>query len=110
MRSKIVKDVQPARVELLSNFKFHSFSREFLRKDDTVLKVVYISRVGRQKGLDTIEYLAHEIKNKQLAIQIDLFGPIAPEDEDYLKEILLISNNVHYKGIVKGEEVFSTLE
>lgn len=109
MKNKIIEDVYPANVELLPNFKFYTFIREFEKKKTNLLKVVYISRVGREKGLDSIEYLAKEIVAKDLPIYIDLYGPIAPEDEGYLREISQISNNVKYCGIAKGDDIFSTL-
>lgn len=111
MYNELQSKVLPAKVEIFPNFKFYDYAKHttLRAEESTSLKVVFISRVCLDKGLDTVKSIAEVIDKEKLKINIDLFGPIAPEDETYLSGLLSQHDSIKYGGILSLDLIFSTL-
>lgn len=75
------------------------------------LRMVFMARITRKKGLDTIAALLKwsELNGLQEKICIDLYGPIC-EDEEYLnKEILQPFPTARYRGLLSPDQINHTL-
>jgi len=98
-------------VQTIPNFRIHSFSPCFTQNNDT-LKIVYMARIFREKGIDTVFRLAHNIQNKYRnnhKIAIDFFGPVQKDVENYFKEEIQKYSFVSYKGILEPDQIHKTL-
>ncbi|GGH14842.1 glycosyltransferase family 4 protein [Mucilaginibacter phyllosphaerae] len=93
-----------ANVTILPNFKFHDFERP-LPVVSNDLKVIFMSRVMREKGLDTLENLARRIEADNVPVTIDIYGPMAKADEGYLHEIVKNYSSLQYLGLVQPDDV-----
>ncbi len=74
-------------------------------------KIVFISRVTRTKGIflliDAIEAL---MKNDELNIILDVYGPVDEECKEEFYEIIKSKSNfVNYRGVVDHKQVQKTL-
>lgn len=93
------------------NFRFTSFiPREF--HEEGRLKLVFLARINKMKGLDVVFSLASHIINRQLTkrILIDFYGPIYQPDKDYFFEELGKYDFVAYKGELQPEQINETIE
>lgn len=91
-------------VEFLPNCRLKPKSR-FYRESDAndVVKFVSISRVSVVKGINTIletEKLLENFNN----YQIDIYGPVEKEFEDYFFNSIKQSKNINYKGVFEGDK------
>jgi glycosyltransferase involved in cell wall biosynthesis len=94
------------------NFRIHNFTPQF-RKNNNVFRVVFMARITRLKGLDTLfrfaEYAEKDLRgNRQ--ISIDFYGPVAENDEEYFREKLKEHPVTGYKGTIEPDEVYHTLQ
>lgn len=75
---------------------------------DKTLRVVFMARINRMKGLDTI---AEVCKNLSQNVTIDFYGPVNPPDKEYFEHVLIEQYSfVEYKGILPPEQIHSTLQ
>ena len=98
-------------VVLFPNFRFVSFvPREF--HEEEKLKLVFLARINKMKGLDVVFALANWVMNKQLEgrISIDFYGPIYQPDRDYFLENVGKYDFVSYKGELQPEYINGTIE
>jgi len=99
-------------VHTIPNFRMNSFAPTFkLNKDN--LKIVYMARIFREKGIDTVFRLAHNLQNKygnNHKITIDFYGPIQKDEENYFREELQKYSFVAYMGILEPDQIHKTLE
>ena len=102
-------------IHLFPNFRFTTFKYKKLNKlqraDKNTLKLVFMSRITKAKGLDMIYELANRINNwsKQNKVIIDFYGPISNSDSVFFKEKLLSISFVCYKGILEPETIHERL-
>ncbi len=93
--------------EGINNIVWLPNSRKPLIKDfpnkEFANKFVFISRVIPQKGINEIIKAAEFLPNDYI---IDIYGPI--DDRHYSKDVFL-NGKASYKGLLKPEEVVSTL-
>ena len=100
-----------ANVILFTNFRFTSFvAREY--HEDGKLKIVFLARINRMKGLDVVFYLADYILKNQLddRVSIDFYGPIYQPDKDYFFGELKKYDFLAYKGELQPERINETIE
>jgi glycosyltransferase involved in cell wall biosynthesis len=94
------------------NFRIHSFVPSFAQREDDVFKIVFMARIIKLKGVDTIFRLANHLKdfNKNChKIIIDFYGPIPKEEKDYFYKEIENLDFVSYKGILEPEQIHSML-
>lgn len=108
-----INEILPrARVKVLPNFKFYNFHKEDVAnsKDERKrLRLVYLSKICEEKGIDTMEYIAMNLKELDANIDIDLYGPIDSEFKPHLNRILSNNTLLKYNGILDQANVFETL-
>ena len=93
------------------NFRIHSFVPTFIQNND-VFKIVFMARIFRLKGIDTIFELAKYIENKYKnnhTFIIDFYGPIQKDELDYFNEEIAKFKFISYKGILEPEKIYSKL-
>ena len=74
------------------------------------LRLVFLARVDKNKGYDTIFSFAQEIETHGYDITIDFYGPINPSDkDDFLKLVDSHKNVVKYNGVLQQDEVTKCL-
>lgn len=101
-------------VSVIPNFR-HEPLREFLphiRKNNEILRLVFMARINRMKGLDTIADIADKLKDvySEVKISIDFYGPILESDKLYFEQELIEKYTfVHYKGVLEPNEIVTTL-
>ena len=98
-------------VVLFTNFRFTSFvPKEY--HEEGKLKLVFLARINRMKGLDVVFYLADYILKNQLddKVSIDFYGPIYQPDKDYFFGELKKYSFLAYKGELQPEQINETIE
>lgn len=72
------------------------------------LKLVFMARVNKMKGLDTIAEVAERLKGQD--ITIDIYGPILADDEQYFKtELIDRYPSINYCGVLQPDKIYDTL-
>lgn len=75
------------------------------------LKLVFMARINKKKGLDTIFAAGDMIKAKSIHnIQIDFYGPIYDEDKAYFEENISQYGFMKYVKSLDPSEIYPTLE
>lgn len=97
-------------VNWFPNFRNHSFVPEF-KINSTELKIVFMARINRLKGLDVVFNLSDYCFKKKISskIIIDFYGPIEDSDYEYFTKEIEAHTNTRYKGIIQPNFVYSTL-
>jgi glycosyltransferase involved in cell wall biosynthesis len=88
------------------NFRFSTSERLQKTKSEN-LRIVYLSRITKKKGIELIFWLLGSLADdyNNLTIQIDFYGPIDENDKDYFNEQINLFQNTKYKGIADPETV-----
>lgn len=100
-----------ANVVQFPNFRFTSFvPREY--HENEKLKLVFLARINKMKGLDVVFYLADYIMKNQFddRVSIDFFGPIYQPDKGYFFDELEKYDFLAYKGELQPERINETIE
>ena len=93
------------------NFRMHSFVPTFIQNNDA-FKIVFMARIFRLKGIDTIFELARYIEvkyKKNHSFSIDFYGPIQKDEDDYFKEEIEKFDFISYKGILEPKQIYLNL-
>lgn len=70
------------------------------------LKIVFMSRIMKKKGIELIFRYANKTKKEVL---IDFYGPIDPKDKEYFDNAIRECKVAEYKGYLEPEIVHRTL-
>jgi glycosyltransferase involved in cell wall biosynthesis len=110
MLTKLVTLYGFTNVILIPNFRLSCFKPEIKLNSDT-LKLVFMSRIMLQKGVDLIlrfaEYLNRiEYKNK---IIIDFYGPTNEYERENFENDISGYSFMAYRGIIQPEDISSKL-
>lgn len=74
------------------------------------LRLVFMARITKPKGYDVIFSFIDTIRDKDLNIKIDFYGPIDTDDEiDFLSKVDKYHDIVAYKGVLQPEDICNTL-
>ena len=95
--------------EVLPNFR--PIERSLVNTHtEQCLKLVYLARINKKKGYDTIFNLAQYIKSNKLEISITFYGQIdAPDKEEFLSNVETYKDVVNYNGVLTPETISKTL-
>lgn len=100
-------------VDLLPNFRMVDTADGGMTENkDAFLRIVFMARIMKQKGLDYMFTLAKYICDNGLSrdMQIDFYGQIAKDDRSYFEENLKkYSSCSHYMGELQPNEIYGTL-
>lgn len=96
--------------EMFPNFRFMSEDTQHIETTSNTLRLVFLARVDKKKGYDTIFSFAEEVENNHYDIIIDFYGPINEEDkEEFLSLVEQHKGAVGYKGVLQQDEVTAYL-
>ncbi len=95
--------------EVFPNFRFvPSFTKEENKTD--IFKIVYMARINKNKGFETVFSFADNVVKEKLKIEIDFYGQIEKEDEEFfLKLVQKHSSIVRYLGPLLPQNIYTTL-
>lgn len=100
-------------VEKIPNFRdLTTYRKRYRKNSGDVLRLVFMARIHRDKGLDYIAYLAEHIKSHyvQGQITIDFYGQINPPDEEYfMQELVNKYAFVNFHGALPPELIVDEL-
>ncbi len=88
-----------------------SEAKKMPRKREDALNVVFMSRITKLKGIDTVFEFLDWFRNKSCyqTLSIDFFGPVDPQDKRFFFESLDKHGNANYHGKLEPKEVQKTL-
>lgn len=96
--------------EVFPNFRFISMDRELMQTRSDTLRLVFLARVDKSKGYETIFNFAKEIKGTGYDIIIDFYGQINSHDrEEFFSLVEQYKDIVSYKGVLQQSEVTDCL-
>jgi glycosyltransferase involved in cell wall biosynthesis len=95
----------------LFNFKTFNFERyDFsMNSNSKTLRMVFLSRVMWEKGMDIVEFIAKIIDKKNHPLRIDIYGPIQENDRDGILKMINKYVCLTYCGVVPTDEVHKTI-
>lgn len=98
-------------VEIFPNFRFTDFIPKKYHEEGK-LKMVFLARINKMKGLDTLFSLADRIKTYYIEnqITIDFYGPIYEPDRDYFFSGLAKYSFLNYKGELQPSYINEVIE
>ena len=96
-------------VDIFPNFRFFEFTPQESESDK--LRLVFMARVTKKKGLDWIFALADHIaaKGQQAKYSITFFGPVAVDDRQYFDEKVAQYDFVEYRSTLQPADIHDTL-
>ena len=77
--------------------------------DSKELRLVWLARINREKGFETVFNLADKIEKEGLNVTITFFGKIAEEDEGLFNSLMERHQSVLYKGQLSADKIAETL-
>lgn len=96
-------------VDIFPNFRFFDYNPKSSESDK--LRIVFMARVMRQKGIDWIFDMADFIEKNGLQekFSITFFGPEDNEDKQYFESNVAKYGFVEYRGALQPKEIHETL-
>lgn len=85
--------------------------KKLSRKKEDKLNLVFMSRITKLKGIDTVFEFLNWSRDKSIykELSIDFYGPVDPQDKVYFFENLEKHKNASYLGKLEPKEVQKTL-
>ena len=113
MKTLLEKEYGFKNVDTFPNFRINNYKPTF-HHEEGKLKLVFMARVVKMKGLDTIFSACDKIKNNSLSekISIDFYGPLQDLDNDteYFNNNIVKYDFVKYLGSLEPNKIYPTLE
>lgn len=96
-------------VDIFPNFRFFKFNPH--PSESAKLRIVFMARVIKQKGLDWIFDMADYFvaKGIQDRYSITFYGPLAEEDRGFFEEYVRKYDFIEYQGPLQPNEIHETL-
>jgi len=110
MKEKLQQNYKFNNVKIFPNFRFTNYAPT-AHHASGYLKLVFMARIDKKKGIDTIFELGNYIKTKYTKNQIiiDFYGQINPDDTDFFKQGIERFQFMSYKGALQPKEIHQTL-
>ena len=110
MKTKLENWYNYSNVHLMPNFRNHNYIPD-IQSYEGPLRCVFMSRVIKEKGLDVIFRFMDNLNELNLtnSIKIDFYGPVPPDENEYVLENIKKYTNLTYKGILDPEMIHRTL-
>ena len=99
-------------VSILPNFRQIDFEISKINKTKLPVKLVYFSRVVREKGIELAIEAVERINRKNNLIILDIYGPIQKNYRGlFEKNLAKTKSKISYKGILKptGNNIYEVL-
>lgn len=94
-------------LDLIPNFR-ETAPKPKIRENSGVLKLVFMARVNKMKGLDVIAEVASRLQERDIII--DIYGPIFADDEQYFNtELVNRFPSIKYHGALEPDDIYKTL-
>lgn len=94
-------------LDIIPNFRKKS-PQPSIKTNSRKLKLVFMARVNKMKGLDTISRIAEKFNKGEVII--DFYGPINNDDRTFFESELCDKYNfINYCGLLQPEDIYSTL-
>lgn len=96
-------------VDIFPNFRFFNYNPKLSESDK--IRIVFMARVMKQKGVDWIFDMADYIKKNGLQekFSITFFGPEDNDDKQYFESNVAKYGFVEYRGALQPNEIHETL-
>ena len=95
---------------LLNNFRITDFKPDIANRNGDCLKIVFMSRVTKMKGLDIVFKIAdHIAEHAKGRATIDFYGATYDADEAYFFENVAKYDFVTYNGMLQPAEIYAAL-
>jgi len=93
------------------NFKEYTFKRkfDFETTGGSALKIIFLSRVIWEKGLDVIAFLGRHIDQSGLPYAIDIYGPIDKQQSNEIFTMIDSCKCLSYCGIIEPVDVHNIM-
>jgi glycosyltransferase involved in cell wall biosynthesis len=88
------------------NFERHDFSVNSDRKN---LRMIFISRVMWEKGIDIVGHIAEIIDKEKYPLSIDIYGPLEETSKDDILNMINKYACLAYHKVVSPDEVHKTM-
>lgn len=91
----------------IPNFRYGEFIPDINENSEGKLKIVFMARINKMKGLDVVFSVADLIfKNKyENQISIDFYGPIYKNDKEFFESNMNKYFFISYKGVIQPDEI-----
>ncbi|MGO3653844.1 MAG: glycosyltransferase family 4 protein [Sphingobacterium sp.] len=107
LKVELSSEFQIEKVILFPNFKFQIDS-PVRKRDENKIRLVFLSRINRKKGLDFLFSLSDRLVNVD-NVEIFCYGPVNDEDKVYFYSQLKTHTNLTYGGTVPFTDVVNVL-
>lgn len=96
-------------VDVFPNFRFFDFTPK--RTNSEKLRLVFMARINKMKGLDWIFHFASYIQahNMMDHFSITFFGPINESDKSYFEDNIKQYQFIEYKGVLQPSDIYNAL-
>jgi len=104
---KTISQMPVQNVKCLPNFKSYDYTPIVTKKRVLPIKLVFFSRVCKEKGIELAMQCVERINNdnKKILFSLDIYGPIKKEYKSRFTQILNKTGHViSYKGILQTEK------
>lgn len=107
--NELIKRCGFTNTEVLPNFREYNRSHQIINERQ-VLRLVFMARINKQKGYETIFNSLVFMREKCPNCRVDFYGGIAEQDkDDFLKKVESNKDVVSYKGILPPDKIYDTL-
>lgn len=96
----MLRNIGLTQVKKVSNFKNFSINNKNKKKILLPLKMVFLSRIEKKKGIDLIFRMLSKINQNKIKITVDFYGPIKREEELEFKNKIAQYKETKYLGIL----------
>ena len=94
----------------LNNFRDIKPVKKSKTSNDEILKIAFLSRVMKRKGIFDLIDVVSEINKEKQQIELDVYGNKSfSDDEAKLFDSKINNDSIKYLGVVKNSEVVETL-
>lgn len=99
-------------VSVFPNFRLTDFTPSASMREDNRLRVVFMARINKMKGLDMIRQLCDDIAANayEERVAITFYGPVAAADKGYFDDMIAAYSFVDYAGVLQPEDIHQTLQ
>lgn len=96
-------------VDMFPNFRFFDFEPERFPSDK--LRLVFMARINKMKGLDWIFAMASYIEKYKLQhlFSLTFYGPIHDEDQEYFSHEISKYSFAEYRGVLQPDEIYAAM-
>lgn len=96
---KMLEELGISNVYVLPNFKEIKFQPSNFEISENGLKIVYLSRVSKDKGIEEA-IKAISVLSEKYNVKLEIYGPIEWDYKNCFYNILKNKENVEYKGVL----------